>query len=164
MRELTMKGEHKLSFLLNKEHITESPVIFNVVPALAIGSKSQLFPPSEPPFINTTCVILLEAIDKFGNKLDKGGARVDARANGPGVSACVPEDRGDGTYTISFSAAVVGETRVIVRLDNVEMAPLKLVFVSPNEGAAKGKKGGAAADAKADDGAAPPPAPAPEIS
>ena len=61
----------------------------------------------------------IEAIDKFGNKLDRGGSRVDARANGPGVSACQAEDKGDGTYIISFSSAVVGETRVTVRLDHV---------------------------------------------
>ena len=76
---------------------------------------------------------MLEAIDKYGNKLDRGGARIDARANGPGVSACVSDDRGDGTYIISFTAAVVGETRVIVRLDNVEMQPLRMVFVEQKE-------------------------------
>ena len=110
---------------------------------------AELYPPTEPPIINQEARLLLEAIDKFGNKLDRGGARVDARANGPGVSACVPEDRGDGTYIISFSAAVVGETRVIVRLDNVEMAPLKLVFEKPAAG--RGKAGAAAgADAPAE--------------
>ena len=47
--------------------------------------------------------------------------------------SCVSDDRGDGTYIISFTAAVVGETRVIVRLDNVEMQPLRMVFVEQKE-------------------------------
>jgi len=139
-REVTMKGSHRMHFLLNGIDIMNSPVEFEVQPDKALGSKSRLYPPNEPPIINQKCELLLEAIDKFGNKLDRGGSRVDARANGPGVSACVPEDRGDGTYIVEFSAAVVGETRVIVRLDNVEMAPLRLVFVAPAEGGGDGKK------------------------
>ena len=147
VHEVNMKGMHKISFLLNGEHITGSPLEFEVQPDKPLGSKSRLFPPLESPIINQQCELVLEAIDKYGNKLDRGGARVDARANGPGVSACVPHDNGDGTYIISFTAAVVGETRVIVRLDNVEMAPLKLVFVAPPDGV-KGKKG--AVEAKPD--------------
>jgi hypothetical protein len=112
---------------------------YNVSPGQALGTKSKLFPPPESPAIGQSCELLLEAIDKYGNKLDHGGSRVDARANGPGVSACLAEDRGDGTYVITFTAAVVGETRVIVRLDNVEMAPLKLLFVDNPHAHHKGK-------------------------
>ena len=131
--EVQLKGAHSVQFLLQGHHIAGSPVEFTVLPAAALGTKSKLYPPVEPPQTHQPCEILLEAIDKFGNKLDRGGQRVEARANGPGVSGCTSEDKGDGTYTISFTAAVVGETRVIVRLDNVEMQPLKLVFVAPSE-------------------------------
>ena len=125
----------------SREDITGSPVAFPVVPDKAVGHKSKLHPPSEPPFTHAPTELLLEAIDKFGNKLDRGGSRVDARANGPGVSACTAEDLGNGTYLVTFTAAVVGETRVIVRLDNVEMTPLKLVFVSGGADEGGGKKG-----------------------
>ena len=121
----------------------------------AIANKSRLLPLQEAPVINQPCELLLEAIDKYGNKLDRGGARVDARASGPGVGQCEAKDRGDGTYTITFTAGVVGETRVTVRLDNVEMPALKLVFVAPTDGGGKGKKA-AATDVKAE---APAPAP-----
>jgi len=137
--DVTVKGQYLVHFVLNGEDISGSPVEYFVLPGLATGAKSRLFAPPEPPVINLPCTLLLEAIDKFGNKLDRGGSRVDARANGPGVSSCAAEDRADGTYNITFTAAVVGETRVTVRLDNVEMAPLKLVFVEGGSGAAKGK-------------------------
>ena len=52
--------------------------------------------------------------------------------------SCVHSFRSD-SRNISFSAAVVGECRVAVRFDNVEMAPLKLVFVAPAEGGGGGK-------------------------
>ena len=89
------------------------------------------------------CELLLEAIDRYGNRLESGGSRVDARGSGPGVSACTVTDNDDGTYIVSFTAAVVGETRVTVRLDNVEMAPLRVVFVAPaGDAEGGGGKGG----------------------
>jgi hypothetical protein len=139
--QVAIKGTHSVHFLLNGLDITGSPVPFTVSPAAAVGSKSKIYPPKTECIINQPCELLLEAIDKYGNKLISGGSRVDARANGPGVSACVAEDQGNGTYTISFTAAVIGETRVIVRLDNMELAPIKILF---SDDGAKGKgKGGA---------------------
>lgn len=125
--EVTIKGEHTMSFLLDGKHISKSPVIFLVKADKPIAAKSRMIPPYET-VINEPCEIVLETCDKYGNKLDRGGSRVDARANGPGISPCVSEDRGDGTYTITFTAAVPGESRLICRLENVEMAPLKFMF------------------------------------
>ena len=39
------------------------------------------------------------------------------------------DDNKDGSYTLSFSGAVAGECRVVVRLDNNEMAPQIVTFV-----------------------------------
>ena len=156
--EVTVKGRHLVHFLLNGEDIVGSPVEYMVSPAGAIAGKSKLHPPKKEPTINQQCELLLESIDKYGNKLDRGGARVDARANGPGVSPCVSEDLENGTYKISFSAAVVGETRVIVRLDNAEMPPLKITFVDGGKGGGKGKPGGTAAEQA--EASSPAPAPA----
>ena len=158
--DVALKGPHAIHVLLEGYDICSSPVTFDVIPAQALGSKSKLVPPSEPPQINQPCELLVEAIDKFGNKLDKGGSRVDARANGPGVTPCTVDDRNDGTYTITFSSSVVGETRIIVRLDNVEMPPLKMLFVEGKgggEGVKRGKgiKPGSAAAADAPAEAAP---------
>ena len=160
MYEVSIKGPHSIHFLLNGDDISGSPVEFNVNPAAALGNKSKLYPPSEPPVTHVPCELLLESIDKFGNKLDRGGSRVDARGSGPGVSACTVVDNDDGSYIVSFTAAVVGETRVTVRLDNVEMAPLRVVFVAPPEeaggggGGKRGKgKGGTQADKAQGEGA-----------
>ena len=39
------------------------------------------------------------------------------------------DDAKDGTYPLSFSSAVAGEVRLVVRLDNHEMHPLTVNFV-----------------------------------
>ena len=152
--DVAIKGKHAVHFLLGGDEITGSPVEFDVTPAAAVGSKSRLHVPPDPAIVGQPCKLTLESIDKYGNKLDAGGARVDARANGPGVSACETEDHENGTYTITFTAAVVGETRVIVRLDNMEMAPLKIMFQEDGQGKKKGKGGAGAKDDAEEDGAA----------
>ena len=39
----------------------------------------------------------------------------------------------DGSRTLSFSGAVAGECRVVVRLDNAEMPPFNIAFIKPSE-------------------------------
>jgi hypothetical protein len=68
--------------------------------------------------------VLLQLVDKFGNDVERGEVRVDAKAFGPKASECVVEDKHDGTYTIVFTAGVPGDYRVQVRLENMEMSPL----------------------------------------
>ena len=171
--EVTHKGAHSIHFLLNGVDISGSPVEFNVNPAAALGNKSKLYPPTEPPVTHVPCELLLEAIDRYGNRLESGGSRVDARGSGPGVSACTVTDNDDGTYIVSFTAAVVGETRVTVRLDNVEMAPLRVVFVAPagdaeggggKGGGKRGGKGGAHQDKPTEGGPEAAPGAAPDVS
>jgi hypothetical protein len=146
--DVSTKGKHWVHLLLNGSDITGSPIEFTVTPAAAVGNKSRLYPPSELPLVGQPCKLTLESIDKYGNKLISGGARVDARANGPGVSACEVEDHNDGTYTITFTAAVVGETRVTVRLDNMEMSPLKIMYLDDAGKKKAGKKKDEDPDAK----------------
>ena len=55
--------------------------------------------------------------------------RFDAKAFGPKASECQVDDRGDGTYTILFTASVAGDYRLQARLENVEMSPLHLHVV-----------------------------------
>ena len=64
-----------MHFLLNGSDISASPVEFHVNPAAALGSKSKIYPPPEPPVIQQPCNLMLEAIDKFGNKLCVGCSR-----------------------------------------------------------------------------------------
>ena len=67
------------------------------------------------------------------------------------MSPCEVVDNQDGTYQVTFTSTVVGECRVIVRLDNKEMQPVTLNFekrggISSNP---KGEAGGEAAEAVA---------------
>ena len=71
------KGAHTISFLLCGQHIQKSPVSFIVVSGPPVGSKSRLHPPAEA-IVNMPAKLLLDAFDKFGNKL---GATVCSAAH-----------------------------------------------------------------------------------
>ena len=127
------KGLHAAHVVLDGEEITGSPFKFIVMPGPAVGSKSHLTHVSEPAIINVPCELRLQTVDKFGNTLDVGGATIAARAMGTAVSQCTVEDNKDGTYSIRFTSSVEGEGRVIVRLDNMEMAPITVQFIAPRQ-------------------------------
>ena len=57
----------------------------------------------------------------MGLALLRGGSSIAARALGTSVSPCTTTDNNDGTYSISFTSSVVGDVRVVVRMENVEM-------------------------------------------
>ena len=140
--DVHLKGLHILCVELNGENIQRSPFHFAVTPGPAVGSKSSLRQLTPTAYVQQPCVLVLESIDKFGNTVDEGGAAVNARGVGTGVQACTVADMNDGTYNVTFTSNVVGEARVIVRLDNQEMPPLLVVFTQGDKGKdGKGKKG-----------------------
>ena len=131
--ELTLEpfkaGPHHVHILLEGKEITGSPVNFYVSPAAPNSQKCYLYrPDSEPILINSQCDILLKTHDKYGNQLDRGGVRVDAKAAGVAASACTVEDHKDGTYTIRLTAGAPGEVKVTARIDSVELKPLSVFF------------------------------------
>jgi hypothetical protein len=126
--ETTLKGEYTMHVKLDGMPIGGSPGVFTAFPALPTAARSKLLPPTEPCVTHQSVTLELVAVDKLGNALDRGGARVDARVLGPNAGACTVDDRKDGTYTITFTTGAVGEYRVIARLDNVEMTPLPIQF------------------------------------
>ena len=126
--ETTVKGEYAIHVELDGQEIDGSPACFTVQPAVPTAIRSRLAPPETQPQTHQPCELLLTAVDKLGNTLDRGGARVDARVLGPNASPCTVEDCKDGRYKITFTAGAVGEYRVIARLDNVEMLPMPLQF------------------------------------
>ena len=120
--ELAAAGAYEAHFTVNGHHITGSPVCFRVKPSVPSGRLSTLHPPvGIPPVIGILYELRLVAEDKYTNKLDRGGASVQARALGPSASPATTVDYEDGTYGIRFTAAAVGEYRVEVRLDNVKI-------------------------------------------
>ena len=78
---------------------------------------------------NSVCELVLIVRDRFGNRHERGGIRVDARVGGPGVSCCMVEDRRDGSYSIRVTGYVPGEMRLCARVDSVELLPVSMAFV-----------------------------------
>ena len=133
MYETKLKGTHKIHVKLAGADVQGSPITFSVVPAQALASKSMLnvHTMEVPLLTHNPCNLLVQLVDRFGNTLEKGGARVDARALGAAAGTCTTEDRKDGTYLISFQVQAAGDYKVSVRLENKdELAPLTLNFVA----------------------------------
>lgn len=120
--ELTLKGEHTAFINLHGAPIKGSPLQFAVRPAAPVASKSYLVPPPHPS-AHVPVEVLLQLVDKYGNDVERGEVRVDAKAFGPKASECQVIDCENGTYTITFTASVPGDYKVQVRLENTEMAP-----------------------------------------
>lgn len=176
------RGRYKVDVRLHGVGISDSPVIFTVVPGAPSGHKSRLLQPVEAvqKIGELPCEITLECLDRFGNLVTEGGATVAARALGPGTSAATVDDLQNGQYLIRFTQAAAGECKIMVRLDNVDVPPLVLQFKG-EKGPEKGETGGgkdggrgrrtsfppsfpSAADAPGDVAEAPPPSLAPSIA
>ena len=125
-----LQGDYVLHIRLHGTAISDSPVRFSVMCGVPNGTKSRLLPVTEPLFVGQPIGIVLEAVDKFGNKIDRGGANVGARAAGNAASACTVDDNQDGTYTIRFTQNAAGDCKVIARIDNMELAPMLVTIIS----------------------------------
>lgn len=125
-----LRGQYSLHVKLHGEPISDSPVNFSCAPGAPNGAKSHLIVPAEPFTVAAPSEIILVAVDKYGNKLDRGGANVNARAAGNAASSCTVDDNADGTYTIKFTQNAAGDCKVVARMDNVEVAPLLVTFVN----------------------------------
>lgn len=132
-----LKGPHIVHVRLDGADLAGSPISLECAPSAPVAIKSRLHPPSEPTVTHNTSTMVIELFDRFGNRVERGGSRVDARALGPSAGQCAVEDLKDGTYEVSFSAFAVGDYKVTARLENKdELAPLSLYF---NEGRPKPK-------------------------
>lgn len=132
--ELQLAGTYEAHFTLGGQQVTGSPVCFKVKPAQPSGRLSTLHPPADTPsVVGVLYELTLIAEDKYTNRLDRGGANVQARALGPSASPATTHDHGDGTYGVRFTAGAAGEYRVEVRLDNIKIkgSPHLINFTEP---------------------------------
>jgi hypothetical protein len=120
--EPTRAGVHVIHIKLHGEEISGSPVSFKVTPGPPSVAKCYLTKPKEQAIEKVPYGIVATLVDKYGNKLDRGGVRVDAKALGAAATSSV-EDRKDGTYMISITAGAPGEVKLSVRIDSVELTP-----------------------------------------
>lgn len=136
--EPTRSGTHQVHIKLDGINITGSPVSFNVVSGGPSSSKCKVTravpPEAEPILEKQPIAITVTLYDKYGNQVEHGGVRVDAKASGIGVSSSKTEDNNDGTYTISLTAGPPGEIKVAVRIDGNDLPPYVLtVQKNPNK-------------------------------
>ena len=110
-------GEFRVSVAIANKQLDISPLTFYVIAGQPHGSRSELVPPPMPVLTHAPCEFLVQACDRWGNRLEVGGATVAARTNGPGAMQCVVIDNSDGTYTITLVASCSGEYKVIASLD-----------------------------------------------
>ena len=133
--ELQVAGAYEVHFTLNGMHLKGSPVLFKVKPDKPSGRLSTLHQPVDtPPVVGVLYEMLLIAEDKYGNKLDRGGASIQARVGGPSASAAQHDDHNDGTYGVRFTISAPGEYRIEVKLDNnkIKASPMVINFTEPN--------------------------------
>jgi len=123
-------GLHYVHIRLGGQDISGSPVSFNVAPGPPTSSKCKLktvIPPNdEPLWEKSPITIRVTLFDKYGNQLEKGGVRVDAKASGVGVSQAKTEDNKDGTYDINLMSGPPGDIKVMVRIDGNDLPPYQL--------------------------------------
>lgn len=128
--EPTKAGLHNVHIKLDDQDINGSPVSFTVAPAAPSSSKCKLMravPPEDSPLIEKSPIAIIATLfDRYGNQLDHGGVRVDAKASGVGVSGAKVEDNKDGTYAITLVAGPPGEIKVTVRIDGNDLPPYLL--------------------------------------
>jgi hypothetical protein len=144
--EPTLAGKHMLHVRLQGHEISGSPLRFEVSPApfgdkeggnKSVAKCSLRRLTDVPPAVNAPFTVFLTTIDRYGNKLTKGGCRIEAKGFGGSATACVVEDLKDGTYKITFSAGAPGEVKLVVKVDGSEVPPMNVQFVrKSNEKAA----------------------------
>lgn len=117
---LTMKGSYEAHFALDNVPITGSPVCFKVRAAKPSGKHSYIIAPDTPAVVNQPYKLTLHAVDKYGNHLDAGGARVDVKLMGA-TAPCTVVDHEDGTYSLHLKVSAVGSYGIEVHIDSLKV-------------------------------------------
>jgi len=148
--EPTQAGLHALHILLHGHEIAGSPLAFEVAPApfgdtpgdnRSVAKCTLKRHTEAPPAVNAAAAVYLTTIDRYGNRLSKGGCRIEAKGFGSSASACTVEDLKNGTYKIAFTSSAPGEVKLVVRVEGSEVAPMSVLFVprhkAPKQNATK---------------------------
>lgn len=114
---VTVSGQYDAHVALNGVEISGSPFTFGVVPAEGHGRMSYVSGPEAPAFAKLPYELTLHSVDRFGNKLRTGGAKVEGKIIGANASACTVVDHKDGTYSLHFTVHTTGSYNVEVRID-----------------------------------------------
>jgi hypothetical protein len=78
--DLTLKGAHEVSISLDGVPVHGSPMRFVVVPGAPVAAKSWLqLLGNAPPSTTVPLEVKLQLVDRYGNDVEKGDVRVDAK-------------------------------------------------------------------------------------
>jgi len=137
-------GLHYVHVRLGGHDISGSPVSFNLAPGPPTSSKCKLktiVPPNDEPLLERSPItIRVTLFDKYGNQLEQGGTRVDAKPSGVGVAGAKVEDNQDGTYDINLMSGPPGEIKVAVRIDGNDLPSYQLTVQRSPEAAQEAAK------------------------
>lgn len=158
------KGWHTMHVALADNAVEGSPVRFRVIPGLPAIATSRMELPKEPEMegikldkgsrgdaelLSVNLIagrmyrLLVVAVDRCGNELDRGGANVTARVTSiAGVAppknqdnSFVVEDNKDGTYVVELTYKNPADLKVVVAIDK----PAQPVGLQPlDKGGAQG--------------------------
>ena len=117
---LTLKGNYDAHFALNGVPLMGSPVSFQVHAAAPSGKHSYIVAPDVPALVKLPYELTLHAVDKYGNKLTTGGAKVEVKVLGASAP-CTVVDHKDGTYSLHFTVNTTGSFHVEVRIDGLKV-------------------------------------------
>jgi hypothetical protein len=117
---ITLQGSYEAHFALNGVPIAGSPVSFKVNAAAPSGKNSFIVAPDQPALVKLPYELTLHAVDRYGNKLSSGGARVEVKVIGASAP-CTVVDHKDGTYSLHFTVNSTGSYQVEVRIDGLKV-------------------------------------------
>jgi filamin len=100
------------------EHIKDSPFKVNVEPGTDANKTIAYGPGLEDGIPDTLPThFTIEAKDKYGNRMEKGGDPFEVKITGPnGEVPAQVTDNGDGTYTVNYEPTDAGKHRIDVTL------------------------------------------------
>jgi hypothetical protein len=82
-------GTHVVRIKLRGVEISGSPLSFKVSPGAPSVQKCFLTKPIKPAIEKVAYPVVATLVDKYGNRLDRGGVRVDAKALGAAATSTV---------------------------------------------------------------------------
>ena len=131
----TIAGQHRISILYQGDHLAGSPFLVTVKESASDPSMSTVTGEGlEDCLVGEDRHFLVEAVDRFGNRVVHGGDAFKAEMKGP-----VPEkvhliDMDDGTYAGTFMCRWSGDFALIVTLDGTPVG-LSPYMISVKAGA-----------------------------
>jgi filamin len=127
----TEVGQHEITVGLKNpvapqywEHIKDSPFHVGIVPGTD-AAKTRVYGPGLEDGVqdNLPTHFTIEARDRKGNPIGKGGDPFDVKITGPkGDVPAEVVDNGDGTYTVNYAPNDAGNHRIDVTLKNKPVA------------------------------------------